>query len=202
MCVSLWYWEIVKVTYIPVCGYQKEAKLRALGKKCRQQVSRGDVPIGPDLVTCVCHFIHSGQEGSGSGEGLSHKARCNDKMANMGREAKPIKACYLGMVLFLSWWLTLAKPLRIYAEEEGRMELQLGGGHSGSQAGDWGRVWSQPCFSGPSSALPLTELLSKEAVGLMSQDLYVILRVRERGGVEFNEVLYEISPSPPGLFYI
>lgn len=34
---------------------------------------------------------------------LSHEGRCSDKMANMDRETKYIKACYLGMVLFLLW---------------------------------------------------------------------------------------------------
>lgn len=35
-------------------------------------------------------------------------------------------------------------------------------------------------FSSHSSALPFIEMLSKEAAGLMSQDLYALLRRRER----------------------
>ena len=77
--------------------------------------------------------------------------------------------------------------MRIYVEEERRIELQsevgrLAPGPGTEAVCDLTRV-SEGClatqtalFPFPASALPFIELLSKEAVGLMSQGLYAFLR--------------------------
>lgn len=178
VCVSLWYWEIVKVTYVPVCSYQKETKL---GRKYGQQV-RGDVSIGPGLVICVCHFIHSRQVWRLWVRGrIVTRGKVQWQDGKYEQRSKAYKGLLFrnGAFLIVVTHTCQAFENILYAEEEGRMKLKLGGGYPGSQAGTEAEYDLTPVSQGHPdiwllafhcliSALPLTELLSKEAVDLMS----------------------------------